>query len=205
MIVIGLTGGIASGKSLISAELAGLGAVILDGDLIAREIVAPGSQALREISEAFGPEYLDESGALRRGALGELVFREPEKLRLLNGITHPLIRRELAACVEAARAAGEKAVILDVPLLFESGMADLADRVWVVALSEEKQKKRLMARDGVDEAAAVSRIGSQMPLEEKLKKADAVIDNNGPAEDTLKQARRLWRKTIAEATENHDE
>ncbi|MEA4892558.1 MAG: dephospho-CoA kinase [Peptococcaceae bacterium] len=203
--MIGLTGGIASGKTLISAELARLGAVIVDGDTIAREVTAAGSQGLMEISRVFGPDYLNEKGDLKRKELGALVFGDPEKLRLLNAITHPLIRREMEARIQKAGLTGEKIVVLAVPLLFEAKLDDLADEVWVVAAAKDRQLARLMRRDSLGRTAALDRIQSQMPLAEKLARADVVIDNDGEQEDTLAQVRLLWQEITAKAGNKHGE
>lgn len=199
MKVIGLTGGIASGKSTVARLLAERGGAIVDADVIAREVVAPGEPALTEIAEAFGPETIAADGTLNRPALGRIVFGDDAARARLNAITHPRVRermREQVAALEA-QATPPRFAVLVVPLLFESTHDWGLDEVWVVALPEEAQRARLMARDGFSAAEADARIRAQMPLAEKIKRADRVISNNGTllelaeAVDTLLRAARL--------------
>lgn len=193
MFVIGLTGGIASGKSTVSRLLKELGATILDADVIAREVVEPGQPALAEIAAAFGPEVLREDGSLDRARLGALVFGDGEARARLNAITHPRVIRRINELLEEERRANPRGVaVVDAPLLLEAGMGHLVDEVWVVAADEETQLRRLMRRDGLSRAEAMRRIRAQMPLAEKLRQADRVIDTGCTLEETARQVRSLW-------------
>ena len=203
MYVIGLTGGIAAGKTMISKELENLGAYLVDSDCIAREVAAPGSQACQDIARVFGENYLDERGGLRRKELGDLVFGDKKKLAQLNAITHPLIRLEIEARLGQAAAQGQPAVLLDAPLLFEAGLEDLCDEVWLVDVTEDRQQRRLMERDGIGEKAARARLQSQLPTAKKRELADVLIDNNGTPEAARTAARRLWQQRLAEVCKSH--
>lgn len=191
--VIGLTGGIASGKSLVSGYLRELGAQIVDADEIARQVVQPGKPALREIVAEFGESVLNTDGTLNRKKLGLLVFSDPEKLDRLNLITHPYILAEIRRVLERFRASSTcRVIVLDVPLLFEVGLELLVDEVWVVAVDYPTQLKRLIKRDNLTEDEARRRIVSQMPLGEKIKRAQYVIDNRFSLEETKQQVKKLW-------------
>ena len=190
--VAGLTGSIASGKSLVSAELKRLGARIVDADLIAREVVAPGSPALREIEEEFGQSVIRADGGLDRATLGGIVFSDPEKLRILNRITHPrIIARQREIIEEIKKETNDPLIIVDAAILIEAGEHKNMDAVIVVFCDEERQIERLAAL-GLTRGEALSRVRAQMPLKEKLEYADYVIDNNGTVEETLRQARELY-------------
>lgn len=191
--VIGLTGGIASGKSLVSEYLGELGAQIIDADEIARQVVQPGKPALREIVAEFGWSILSADGTLNRKKLGLLVFSDPAKLDRLNLITHPYILAEIRQVLERFRASSTcRVIVLDVPLLFEVGLERLVDEVWVVAVDYHTQLKRLIKRDNLTEDEARSRIAAQMPLEEKIKSAQCVIDNRFSPQETKRQVKKLW-------------
>ena len=190
--VAGLTGSIASGKSLVSAELKRLGARVVDADLIAREVVEPGSQAHKEIEEEFGPSVIKAGGGLDRAALAAIVFSDPEKLKILNRITHPrIIARQREMVDEIKKGSGDPLIIVDAAVLIESGEHKNMDAVIVVYSDEEKLIERLSAR-GLTRREALARVGAQMGLKEKLEYADYVIDNNGTVEETLRQARELY-------------
>ena len=190
--VAGLTGSIASGKSLVSAELKRLGARVVDADLIAREVVEPGSPALKEIEEEFGPSVIKAGGGLDRAALAAIVFSDPEKLKILNRITHPrIIARQREMVDEIKKSSGDPLIIVDAAVLIESGEHKNMDAVIVVYSDEEKLIERLCAR-GLTRREALTRVGAQMGLKEKLEYADYVIDNNGTVEETLRQARELY-------------
>ena len=190
--VAGLTGSIASGKSLVSAELERLGARIVDADLIAREVVAPGSPALGEIAEEFGQSVIRADGGLDRAALGGIVFSDAEKLKALNRITHPrIIARQREMIEEIKKEPADPLIIVDAAILIEAGEHKNMDAVIVVFCDEERQIERLAAR-GLARGEALSRVRAQMPLKEKLEYADYVIDNNGTVEETLRQARELY-------------
>lgn len=192
MLTIALTGGIACGKSTVAAMLAELGAPVIDADAISRALTAPGGAALPAIREAFGPEVFGESGALDRAALGRRVFADPAALKTLNALTHPLIYREMARMRESCRKSGAPVVVLDVPLLFEAGMQDLADVVVCVRVSERTQLSRVQSRDGLSEAEALGRIRSQMPLSQKARLSDVVIENERPLSDVRAEVEALY-------------
>ncbi len=194
MLVIGLTGGIASGKSTVSAILRELGVPVIDADRVAREVVEPGEPAWQEIIDYFGPGVRRPDGTLDRPALGRLVFGQPERLAALNRITHPRViarMQELQQDIAESPAGAPDLVVWDVPLLIEAGMTGMVDQVWVVVVDPEVQLRRLMERDQMSEAAARQRIASQMALSAKAALADRVIDNNGSAAATRRQVERL--------------
>jgi len=173
--IVALTGGIASGKSAIADRFAALGASVLDADLVARELVLPGSPALAEIVESFGADVLDANGALDRGAMRARIFSDADARRRLEAILHPRIRATLR---ERACAAEGPYVLLVIPLLAESGRYDWVDRVLVVDTPREVQRQRLLARDGITEALADSMIDAQASRERRLALADDVIVND---------------------------
>ena len=194
MIVIGLTGGIASGKSTVSAILRELGAPVVDADQIVRQLQAPGTPMLAAIVREFGPEVIRPDGSLDRAALGRVVFADPARRRALEAIVHPAVRQEMWKQVAECRARGARAVVLDVPLLLEGGLDRQVDQVWVVWVDRETQLARLMARDGLDRTQAEQRINAQMSLDEKRQRADVVIDNCGTVEATRSQVLAAWRR-----------
>ncbi len=188
--VIGLTGGIASGKTTVSDYLKGLGVCVIDADEVAHEVTSPGSAGFKKIIEEFGEDLLTPEGNLNRKKLGEIVFSDKEALSELNAIVHPLVIeniRQMLVKIERS-----PCVVLDVPLLFESGMDDLCDEVWVVAVDEDTQVKRLMERDGYNFDEAIRRVKAQMPLEEKVRRANRVLDNTGTIEETKRQVDELF-------------
>lgn len=193
MKVIGLTGGIASGKSTASAYLRELGAVIVDADAISRASTRRGGAAFEAVCAAFG-DILGADGEIDRRKLGGIVFADEDARRKLNSIVHPAVMAESRAQIENARASGVKMCILDVPLLFETGMEKLCDETWLIYVPREEQIRRMAERDGLDAAAAAARIDSQMPLEEKLKRADVAIDSSSTIEQTREKLRRLWEE-----------
>lgn len=192
MLTIALTGGIACGKSTVAAMLAQLGAPVIDADAISRALTAPGGAALPAIREAFGPEVFDQNGALDRAALGRRVFADPAALQTLNALTHPLICREMEHRRESCRKSGAPVVVLDVPLLFEAGMQDLADVIVCVRVSEDVQLSRVQSRDGLSETEALGRIRSQMPLAQKARLSDIVIENERPLSDVRAEVETLY-------------
>ena len=189
---VGLTGGIASGKSSVSAILADLGAVVIDADKLAREVVARGTPGLERVVEAFGREVLTEDGEMDRPKVGAIVFGDPEKRRVLEGIIHPLVR-ERSADLEAA-AGPEDLVVHDIPLLAEAGMAPAFDAVIVVDAPAELQMERMMRDRGLTQEEAESRIAAQASREERLAIATYVIDNTG----TLDELRHRVEEVYAE-------
>ena len=186
-VVIGLTGGIASGKSTVSKMFQGFHIPVIDADIIAREVVEPGKEAYNEIVEAFGQEVLEESGELNRPKLGNIVFYNEEKRLLLNAIVHPAVRKEMNAQKDRYIRENTQAVVLDIPLLFESKLTSLVDQILLVYVDNETQITRLMERNNFTEEEAKARIASQMPLQEKIALADKVINNNGTIEETKTQ------------------
>jgi dephospho-CoA kinase len=196
-LLVGLTGGIATGKSTVSAMFAHLGARIIDADLLAREVVAPGQRAHAEIVQAFGPEVLQDDGYLDRKRLGAIIFADADKRKRLEQITHPAIRaRQQRILSVYEEEAFEGVVIWDAALLLESGSATGMDRVVVVFADPATELNRLMARDGLGEEEARRRIASQMPVAEKAKLADYVIDNSGSRAETERQVREVYRALL---------
>lgn len=209
--VVGLTGGIATGKSTVARLLAALGAEVVDADAIVHQLQAPGTPLLARIVEAFGPEILRPDGALDRERLGRLVFADPAARTRLEALVHPAVGAEMVRRLEAARAAGVPLVVLDIPLLLEgrarakaAGSAsrprtasDLVAEVIVVYAPESAQLERQLARDGTTREHAAERVRAQLSIEEKRKLADHVIDNSGTLADTERQVRELYAKLTA--------
>ncbi|MGG3444147.1 dephospho-CoA kinase [Bacillus cereus] len=193
-VVIGLTGGIASGKSTVSEMFRELNIPVIDADIIAREVVERGKPAYNKIVEVFGMEVLQEDGELDRPKLGSVVFYNEEKRLQLNKIVHPAVREEMNAQKEMYIKEGMQAVVLDIPLLFESKLTNLVDRILVVAVMPSTQLERLMKRNNFSEEEATARIQSQMPLEEKVKRADEVINNDGTIMGTKTQLQVILKK-----------
>ncbi|MGG4012214.1 dephospho-CoA kinase [Bacillus smithii] len=185
--IIGLTGGIASGKSTVSSLLKEKGFTVIDADVAARIVVQPGEEAYKKIVETFGKDILLENGEINRPKLGDLVFRDEQKRLQLNAIVHPAVRKQMLLEKEQAIRNGKQTIFLDIPLLFESGLTWMVDKTIAVYVDENIQLQRLMKRNGLDKEAAEIRISAQMPLEEKASKADAVINNNGTITETKKQ------------------
>ena len=186
--VFGLTGGIGSGKSTIARRFRERGVPVLDADQVARDVVEPGTDGLREVVEAFGPEVLDRDGSLNRAAVAERVFADDGARARLNAIIHPRVRDVTARRIAELAARGEPLVCYEVPLLIESGLADALRPLVVVAAPESLQVERTMRRDGATEDQARARIRAQMPVAEKVKLADFVIDNVGSVEDATRRA-----------------
>lgn len=200
MLKVGLTGGIGAGKSEVSRLLAGYGAVVVDADRIAREVVEPGTPGLQAVVAAFGESVLGADGALDRPKLGSIVFADPQKLRILNGIVHPLVGARSAELEAAAVAAGPDAIVVhDVPLLAENGLAPLYDLVVVVDAAPGTQLARLTALRGMAEEEARARMAAQATREQRLAVATLVIDNDGPLEALEPQVRKVWEDVTARA------
>lgn len=187
VLTIGLTGGIASGKSTVAAMFRDLHIPVIDADEIAHRVTSLGGEAYRPIIETFGRDILDSNGAIDRRKLGAIVFYDEQKRKQLNVIVHPLVRKHMLQQKEKYAKEGEKVVVLDIPLLFESKLEHLVDRILVVYVDEQTQLRRLRERNGFSVEEAWARIKAQMPLEEKRKKADEIIDNNGTIEETKQQ------------------
>lgn len=193
MEVIGLTGGIASGKSTVSKILKRLGAVVIDADIVSREIMSKGSFAYNKIVEYFGIDILKENGEIDRKKLGNIVFADKKKILKLNEITHPFIIERIKEKIEVEKQKKrEKAVILDAALLIEMKMYKMVDEVWLVVVDSKTQIKRVMERDKLSYKDAVNRIKSQMPLEDKMKYADFIINNCKDFNAIEKQVNLLW-------------
>ncbi|MFP7493340.1 dephospho-CoA kinase [Terribacillus saccharophilus] len=192
-IVIGLTGGIASGKSTVSNLFRDCNIPVVDADIVAREVVEPGEPALAAIVEAFGSDVLLVDGSLDRPKLGSIIFRDPKKREQLNTIVHPVVRERMTADRDRLLTQ-HPAVVLDIPLLFEGDQLHLVDKIVVVTVDPQVQLERLMIRNDLTEQAALDRINSQMPLSEKAARADAVIDNNGSKAQTKVQLEKLLRE-----------
>lgn len=190
MILVGLTGGIGSGKSTVSEMLAARGAVIVDADAIVREIQEPGSPVIDQLVEAFGPSVVDSSGALDRQAMANIVFTDPDALKKLNGIVHPAVGAEMNRRVLDQRET-HNVVVLDIPLLTENPREGLQGRI-VVDVPEELQIERLVEFRGFSEDDARARMSRQATRAERLSKADFVVDNSGTREDLVAQVDALW-------------
>ena len=192
MVVVGLTGGIASGKSTVAQMFKRFGAVIIDADQLARDVVRPGKPAWREIVKVFGDEILNRNGSINRHALGAIVFHDRRKLRTLEQMIHPRVAREQQRLVRRiARRTPHAVIVYEVPLLFESGAHKRVDKIIVVAVDRDTQIARLKQRNGMTRTEALRRIKTQLPLPEKVRRADIVL--NGTADKALlrKDVRRL--------------
>jgi dephospho-CoA kinase len=197
--VIGLTGGIASGKSTVSDMLAELGAVIIDADRLSREVTLPGSEGLRQVREAFGDSVITRGGTLDRHRLGAIIFHDESARIRLNSIIHPLVIELTEQRLRELQGISGKqrrpiVAVIDAPLLIEAGVDAICDEVWVVAVGRDIQARRLMSREGYTLDEALSRIDAQMPLSEKKKRATHIIDNEGTAEQTRETVLQLWAK-----------
>lgn len=189
---VGLTGGVASGKSAVSAILDELGAVVVDADLLAREAVGPGTDGLQEVIEAFGPEVLTDQGELDRPAMGAIVFADAEKRRVLEAIIHPRVRAR-GAEIEAS-AGPDDVVVHDIPLLAETGQADGFDAVIVVDVPTETQVERMVDLRGMTREEAEARVAAQATREERLAIATHVVDNTGSLEDLRRRVTDVYRE-----------
>ena len=196
MKVIGLTGGIASGKSTVATELRKQNVPVFDADEVSRNAVAKGSKGLALVAEAFGVEYLTADGEMDRAKISQLVFSDKEALKTLEGILHKIVWDEAEAFLAEAREQKAKLAVLDVPLLIETKWYERVDLVWLVAVSKEQQIKRAMIRSGMTEEEVKARIAAQMSLEDKKKFADVVLDNSGALEETLEQVHKELAKLL---------
>jgi dephospho-CoA kinase len=192
--VIGLTGGIASGKSTVARMLTELGAPVVDADQLAREVVAPGSDGLAAIVDHFGDQVLDADGALDRKKMAGIVFADPQARAALNGITHPRIAAAGQREIARHAAAGARFVVYEAALIVENRLQSWMHALIVVAVPPEVQLERMMARDGLDEASARARLDAQLPLADKIAVADYVVDNAGSVDQTRAQVTRIWNQ-----------
>lgn len=189
--VIGLTGGIATGKSTISKMFKSFHIPVIDADKIAREVVEPGKTAYDHIVRTFGKGITQGDGTIDRKKLGQIIFSDEQKRKQLNEIVHPAIRRKMIDRRDEYLKQGERAVVLDIPLLFESDLTHFVDQIIVVYIPEALQLERLLKRDHLNKVDALKRIRAQLPIEEKVKKADAVIDNQGSIEESFEQLEKI--------------
>ena len=199
MFVIGLTGGIGTGKSEVSRLLGEFGAEVIEADRVAHEAYEPGARGWREVVEVFGEGVVGADGRIDRKALGGIVFGDEEARERLNGIIHPIVRRLLKERIAELERQGTRVVVIEVPLLVEaikrqSGWTRMLDEVWVVTAPEEQVVARVSARSGLDEADIRARIGSQATQRERIEYADAVIDNGGSLEGLRREVTNLWRE-----------
>jgi dephospho-CoA kinase len=193
MRVLGLTGGIGSGKSMVAQMFARLGAVLIDADQLAREVVDPGQPALKEIAVTFGPDVILPDGRLDRPKLARIIFADPVERAKLDAITHPRIRARMDEEIKLRRS-GPGVLIVDIPLLYENDRTNTVESVIVVWVDPQTQLRRIRDRDGLSADAARQRIAAQMPLDEKRARADHVIDNSGSREDTRRQVEAIYRR-----------
>ena len=194
--VIGLTGGIATGKNSVARFFQEKGALVIDADLLAREAVEPGSRGLAEVVATFGSDILTPDGQLDRKRLGGLVFSDSARRSRLESILHPEIKLRAEKRIADAAAAGHRVIFYMAPLLIEAGVTDRVDEVWVVTVRPEVQLERLMLRDGISRDRAQRIIDSQMPLAEKEKQGRVVIDNSGTPEETGRRLAEIWAQEI---------
>lgn len=192
--IIGLTGNIGSGKSTVSRRLAELGAEVIDTDRVSRDVVAPGTPGLERIVREFGAGVLDGNGELDRARMASLVFENPEARARLEAIVHPEVIRVVSRRISEYREGRGSAPVLvvEVPLLIESGMHSMMDEIWVVTVDRNSQVERVMARSGLSGEDVLKRIRAQMSQEEKCKYADRVIDNSGSVDETIRQVDAIW-------------
>lgn len=190
-LIVGLTGGIASGKSTVSSMFREFGIPVICADQIAKDVVNVGTPVYKQIVKQFGEQILNRDQTINRAKLGSVVFHNEMKRKQLNDIVHPAVREEMRKQQEKYTFQGEPIVVLDIPLLFESKLTHLVDKVIVVYVDDETQIKRLMMRNGFSKEEALARINAQMPLKEKVKKANEVIDNNGTIEETKEQLKNI--------------
>jgi len=190
--VIGLTGGIGSGKSTVSRYLSELGAAIIDADKLGHEVYLPNTESWRDLVKTFGKEILTPADKIDRKKLGTIVFNNPEKLQQLNAIVHPRMFEIAKQRIEDNRRKGTQVVILDAPILFETNWTPLVEEVWVVVANEANVIKRAVARSGLTEEQVRARIGSQMSNKDRIQRAQVVIHNDGTAEDLRNKVNELW-------------
>ncbi|MBU2009466.1 MAG: dephospho-CoA kinase [Chloroflexi bacterium] len=194
MIIIGLTGGFGSGKSTVAGMLRELGARVIDADKVAHQLYQPGTPAFDEVVRAFGREIVGENGEIDRRKLGQKVFGNPQALRRLNAILHPRISDRVIEILEVWRGEGVKVAVVEAALLIEAGWGPLVDRVWVTVASEARVKERLRASKDLTDEEIEARLASQMPVEDKAKRADVVISTDGSLDQVREEVERQWRR-----------
>jgi len=195
--VIGLTGGIASGKSTILETLKKMGAVVISADEVAHAATQPGKPAWEDIVRFFGTGILNDDKTINRKKLGEIVFNNRQYLQKLNEITHPRVKEMFKNSLKEIKEKNPDAVVvLEIPLLYEAGLEKICDEVWVVWVNRENQIRRLMAREGIDREEAVKRIEAQLPLDEKARRADFVIDNNKNVQEAIADITKYFNERV---------
>lgn len=199
MITVGLTGGIASGKSTVSATLRELGAHIIDADRVGHEAYLPGTKVWEELVAAFGREIVGEDGGIDRKKLGPIVFADPEKLKLLNSIVHPRMKDMMQAMLDDQRRAGTPVVVVEAAILIEANWQSLVDEIWVVAVPESVAAERLIVRNGFTRDQAEARIRSQLSNAERQRHADLIIDTNCTLEELRERVEQAWANVSARA------
>ncbi len=193
MFRIGLTGGIASGKSTVANLLKNMGIPVINLDLISRQILMKGTPGYREVINVFGQTILTSIGEINRKELGKIIFNSPQKRKKLESITHPLILAKMEEDIKKIEDSGEEVVVVEVPLLIEVGMVDQFDQIWLVYVDKTTQLKRLKKRDDLNEEEAIARVKAQMSLDEKKAFADSLIINTGEVEELQEQIEKIWR------------
>ena len=202
MLVIGLTGGIGTGKTEVSRILADLGAEIINADALGHQAYEPQTETWRQVVEAFGEDILSETGEVDRRKLGPIVFADERALKRLNAIVHPRIRQMIVERLDDLGAKDLGAVVVEAALFIEAGWTPLADEMWVTSAPEETVIKRLRARTGLDENAIRARIDSQMPQQERLKHADVIVENDGSLDTLRGRVKRLWHERVTDGKES---
>ena len=193
MKVVGLTGGIGSGKSTVAQFLVELGAVAIDTDKIGHEALKPDTEVWREVVATFGRQILTPDGNINRKKLGDIVFGNPESLLKLNRIMHPRIYERVKAQLEGYRQRGVDVVVLEAPLLLEAGWTSLVDEVWITVATESTVLRRLKERVGLSETESLARLRSQLPVEKRVSHADVIINNDGDLHELKAKVKKLWQ------------
>ena len=201
MLVIGLTGGIGTGKSEVARLLQSLGAAVISADEVGHEAYAPNSESWHEVVDTFGKEILQPSGEIDRQKLGAIVFSDPQQLEKLNAIMHPRMARMVADRIQVLRDQGASTVVVEAALLFEAGWDSLVDEVWTTDSSVESVVERLQARNGMDEKEARRRIDSQMDPAERIERSDLVVDNSSDVSALEQTVMALWENRVSVRTE----
>ena len=201
MLVIGLTGGIGTGKSEVAGLLQSLGSAVISADEVGHEAYAPNSESWREVVDTFGKEILQPSGEIDRQKLGAIVFSDPQQLEKLNAIMHPRMARMVADRIQVLRDQGASTVVVEAALLFEAGWDSLVDEVWTTDSSVESVVERLQARNGMDEKEARRRIDSQMDPAERIERSDLVVDNSSDVSALEQTVMALWENRVSVRTE----
>ncbi len=197
MLVIGLAGGIGSGKSSVSGMLKNLGAIIIDADKLGHEVYLPGTEGLREVVSEFGEDILSSNGEIDRGILGSKVFGSPEAMAKLNAIVWPRIKNKVTELIEENSQLGTEVLVLDAAVLIEAGWTSVVDEVWVVTAPVDQIISRLESRNGITEEQAMSRINSQMTTEQRVEYADIVIENDDSLDELMSSVQHIWNKTLS--------